>query len=171
MDIIIDYERVELKVRECMNIASQYFSTTLRTPSFNFKQKGRAAGTAYLQKNEIRLNSYMYAQSPDEFIESVIPHEVAHIVVYQIYGSEVSPHGREWKAIMERLFGVPAARTHNFKLPPRKEGYEYRCACSVHEFTAHRHSRARKGTEYMCRKCRTTLKYTGTIKKRQAEEV
>ncbi|WP_243730268.1 SprT family zinc-dependent metalloprotease [Marinomonas balearica] len=159
LGVLVDHDRVESKIFECMNIASRYFRVKLSNPSFNFKQRGRAAGTAYLQKNEIRLNSYMYEQSPDEFLNNVVPHEVAHIVVFQIYGLDASPHGKEWKAIMEHLFGVPANRTHNFKLPPRKNGYKYKCSCSVHEFTAHRHSRARKGTEYICRLCKTTLKY------------
>lgn len=150
---------VEQKIADCVSRAQRHFQTSIRTPAFNFKQRGRSAGTAYLQRNEMRFNAYMLAQNPQKFIDNVVPHEVAHIVVHQIYGSKVRPHGREWRAVMERLFDVKADRTHDFDVPKVRNAYLYQCQCQQHEFTAHRHGRATRGTEYICKLCRSPLKY------------
>ena len=136
------YDQVERKIDACVSLAQRYYRIRLVPPTFNFKQRGRSAGTAYLQRNEMRFNAYMLAQDPAKFIENVVPHEVAHIVVHQIYGGSVRPHGREWVAVMEHLFNVDAARTHDFAVPQARNAYLYRCQCQEHEFTAHRHGRA-----------------------------
>ncbi|MBM6549921.1 SprT family zinc-dependent metalloprotease [Marinomonas ostreistagni] len=150
---------VEQKIQQCLTQAQRYFKVTLKAPSFNFKQRGRSAGTAYLQRNEMRFNAYMLAQDPQKFIDNVVPHEVAHIVVHQIYGAKVRPHGREWTAVMEHLFNVEAARTHDFDVPKARNLYLYRCHCQAHEFTAHRHGRATRGTQYICRACGSALHF------------
>lgn len=51
-------------------------------------------------------------------IGQTIPHEVAHIVVHQLYGSyhkgnRVWPHGKEWKFVIQIALDVPAKRCHN----------------------------------------------------------
>ena len=97
-----------------------FFGTTFKRSTCNLKQRGKAAGTAHLQKNELRFNYFMYQQNPAEFLNSVVPHEVAHIVVYQIYGNSVKPHGKEWQAVMFRVFGIRPNRTHTFDVPPQK---------------------------------------------------
>ncbi|SBT18681.1 Protein SprT [Marinomonas gallaica] len=152
-------ERIENKISDCLNRAERYFKIGLQRPSFNFKQRGRTAGTAYLQRNEMRFNTYMLQQDPDKFIDHVVPHELAHIVVYQVFGSKVRPHGKEWIAVMEHLFDVEASRTHDFDVPKPRNLFLYQCACQVHEFTAHRHGRAVKGTQYVCRYCRKNLNF------------
>lgn len=150
---------VQQKIHECMAIAENYFRIKLKIPSMNFKQRGRTAGTAYLQLNEVRFNRFMLNQNPVEFIATVVPHEVAHIVVYQVYGRNVKPHGQEWRAVMEHLFNVEACRTHDFDTPRPKNVFLYQCDCQTHEFSAQRHGRASKGTRYLCRACRTELRF------------
>ncbi|MFO6295826.1 SprT-like domain-containing protein, partial [Pseudomonas aeruginosa] len=59
-----------------------------------------------------------------EFIDEVVPHELAHLLVWQHFG-RVAPHGKEWKWMMEGGLGVPAPRTHRFDL------------ASVRNFTNH----------------------------------
>lgn len=151
--------QVQQKIDQCLRSAERYFNVKLASPTFNFKQRGRTAGTAYLQKNEMRFNLYMLRQDSEKFIEQVVPHEVAHLVVYQIYGTDPKPHGPEWVAIMEHLFNVDADRTHDFDVPSPKRLFVYQCDCQVHEFTAHRHGRAKRGTQYVCKKCRGSLAF------------
>lgn len=148
---------VEEKIDQCIHQAERYFQVRLVKPVFNFNQRGRTAGTAYLQKNEMRFNAFMLTQDPDKFIEQVVPHEVAHLVVYQIYGAKPRPHGPEWVAIMEHLFNVEAERTHTFDVPKPKNLYLYQCGCQTHEFTAHRHGRVKRGTQYLCKLCKEPL--------------
>lgn len=147
------------KVEECIRQANRFFDIRLPVPECNFRQKGRSAGTAYLQKHEVRFNYFMYQQDPDRFLDTVVPHEVAHLVVYQLFGTDVKPHGVEWQRVMEHVFGVEPERTHKFQTPPPKKSYPYRCQCQRHELSSQRHSRAKKGTQYICKMCRTTLSY------------
>ncbi|MEQ3652594.1 MAG: SprT-like domain-containing protein, partial [Glaciecola sp.] len=79
-------------------LAEDYFNQTFELPMLNLKQRGKIAGSAHLQKNLIKLNLSLFEDNIDEFIQQVIPHEVAHIVCYQLYG-KVKPHGREWQAV------------------------------------------------------------------------
>ncbi|MEO9274271.1 SprT family zinc-dependent metalloprotease [Marinomonas sp. 5E14-1] len=147
------------EMNRCFDKADHFFNHHFKRSICNFKQRGRAAGTAHLQKNEMRFNYFMYSQSPTEFLDTVVPHEVAHIIVFQIYGSTVRPHGKEWQAVMLKVFGVQPSRTHTFDVPTPKVSYEYICKCSKHQFTQHRHNRAQKGTEYICKTCKSRLEF------------
>ena len=152
------------KVESCFDKADVVFNNRFRRAVCNLKQRGRAAGTAHLQKNELRFNVYMYQQNPSEFIDTVVPHEVAHLIVYQIYGNTVKPHGKEWQAVMIKIYGLRPNRTHTFDTPPQKNAYEYQCSCQKHQFSKQRHSRAQKGTEYVCKGCKSTLQFVDKSK-------
>ncbi|ETI57899.1 SprT family zinc-dependent metalloprotease [Marinomonas profundimaris] len=152
------------KATECFNQANTFFGNTFLPATCNLKQRGRAAGTAHLHKNELRFNVFMYQQNPKEFLETVVPHEVAHIIVYQIYGDNVRPHGKEWQAVMLKVYGIEPSRTHSFDVPPLKETFEYHCSCQKHQFSKQRHTRAQRGTEYVCKGCRSTLQFSESDK-------
>ncbi|QUX95923.1 SprT family zinc-dependent metalloprotease [Marinomonas sp. CT5] len=151
---------IQDKTQDCFDRADEFFATKFKRASCNFKQKGRAAGTAHLQKNELRFNHFMYQQDPIEFLETVVPHEVAHLIVFQIYGTTVRPHGKEWKAVMLKVYGLNPSRTHNFDVPKPKNVYQYHCSCKSHELSKLRHNKVQKGVEYICKDCRKILQLT-----------
>ncbi|BFM48289.1 SprT family zinc-dependent metalloprotease [Marinomonas sp. THO17] len=154
---------LEASVEHCFQCADAFFGHTFLRASCNLKQRGKAAGTAHLQKNEVRFNAFMYRQSPEKFLSTVVPHEVAHIIVYQIYGSNVRPHGKEWQAVMRKVFGLSPDRTHDFDVPPPKTQFLYACQCQQHEFTARRHNKVMRGTEYRCKTCLQKLSFVNQI--------
>lgn len=154
-----DLAKLQAAVEYCFDKADAFFGHTFKRASCNLKQRGRAAGTAHLQKNEMRFNAYMLRQSPEKFLNSVVPHEVAHIIVYQIYGAKVRPHGKEWQAVMKKVFGLSPKRTHDFEVPTPKNRYLYGCQCQQHEFTSRRHNKVIRGTEYRCKLCLQSLSY------------
>ena len=84
-------------------------------PVLVYQQRGTSAGTAWLEKNEIRLNPVLLLENQQAFIDEVVPHELAHLLVWKHFG-RVAPHGKEWKWMMESVLGVPALRTHRFEL-------------------------------------------------------
>ncbi len=84
-------------------------------PKLVYQQRGTAAGTARLESYEIRLNPVLMMENQQAFIEEVVPHELAHLLVWKHFG-RVAPHGKEWKWMMEAVLGVPARRTHQFEL-------------------------------------------------------
>jgi SprT protein len=76
-------------------------------PVLVYQQRGTSAGTAWLEKNEIRLNPVLLLENQQAFIDEVVPHELAHLLVWKHFG-RVAPHGKEWKWMMESVLGVPA---------------------------------------------------------------
>ena len=112
------------------------------------------SGTAWLEKNEIRLNPVLLLENQREFIDEVVPHELAHLLVWQHFG-RVAPHGKEWKWMMESVLGVPARRTHRFELASvRQNTFPYRCRCQQHQLTVRRHNRVVRGeATYRCVRC------------------
>ena len=164
-----DQNAIENQLSLCLHRAGIAFQRSITRPSIHFKLRGKAAGKAYLQRNEIRLNPVLFQENRKAFIEEVIPHEIAHLVVYQIFGlahpegSKVRPHGKEWQMVMEKVFTVPARTTHSFEISSvQGKTFEYQCRCDTHTLTIRRHNRViRQESRYLCRSCGETLVFTG----------
>lgn len=89
--------------------------------------------TYYRQRNQarIRLSAKIWPlATEDERFETIV-HEAAHIIAFAKYGSEISPHGREWKGVMRKL-GLKPERCHYVDISSLKRGkqYGYYCTCS-----------------------------------------
>lgn len=130
-------------------------------PELQWNQRGTAAGTAWPLRNEIRLNPVLFMENQQAFIDEVIPHELAHLLVWHYFG-RVAPHGKEWKWMMETVLEVPARRTHRFATDSlARKTFAYHCACQSHQLTVRRHYRVLRGeAEYRCRNCGTQLQET-----------
>lgn len=127
-------------------------------PQILLNQRGRIAGAALLQKNVIKLQPSLFEQNQDYFISDVIPHELAHLVVYQHFG-RVKPHGNEWRYVMRDVLGVAPKVTHS--LDVKKAGvkmFDYQCHCGIVQLTTIRHNRVvHQQQKYICRRCEHTL--------------
>lgn len=141
-------------LREKLALANLRLDRSYPEPALNWKQRGTSAGTAWLQEYEIRLNPVLMLENQQAFIEEVVPHELAHLLVWKHFG-RVAPHGKEWKWMMENVLGVPARRTHAFELDSvRKNTFPYRCPCQQHQLTVRRHNRVVRGEAvYRCVRC------------------
>lgn len=99
-----------------------------------------------LQSNDLHIVAHMY--------EHTIPHEVAHIVEFQLYSQ--AGHGFRWKHLMY-LLGVQPNRTHNLPLPPARKTvkFKYRCSCSLHMVGKNRHTKMQTNPHYKlsCTRC------------------
>ncbi|MGZ8890306.1 MAG: SprT family zinc-dependent metalloprotease, partial [Nitrososphaeraceae archaeon] len=99
---------------------------------------GRIAGKAQYLTFSIKINPAYLLQHTEEYINQTIPHEVAHLGVYQVYhinkGMKVDAHGPEWKNMMIRI-GARPDRCHSMVI----EGYHgkpkpkhaYKCGCGA----------------------------------------
>lgn len=141
--------------------SSHYVAEEDYYPIVSFNQRGRTAGSAHLQRWEIRLNPILLAENSDLFIKEVIPHEYAHLLTFALYG-RVQPHGREWQMMMTEIMQLPATRTHCFNtensVTRHYERFTYYCLCQSHELTAIRHNRIQsRKARYFCKHCGESL--------------
>lgn len=137
--------------------ANLYFQKNFPLPTLNYALRGAKAGVAYLQQNEIRLNPTLLQENGAAFIQQVIPHELAHLLVYQLFG-RVKPHGKEWKMVMEQVLHVPAEIYHRFDTSNVAKHYLYQCDCQTHQLSARRHHAiVHQQRSYFCKKCKKTL--------------
>jgi SprT protein len=143
--------------------AASLYTRRFLIPTIGFDLQGLAAGQAILHRDHpgIRYNAALLEQEGDAFLQRTVPHEVAHLVVYQLYGRRVRPHGREWQQLM-RQFGADPARCHRFDTGATRarhfRRFDYHCACREHQLTAIRHNRIQRGTVYLCQACKRPLR-------------
>lgn len=141
-------------LRTKLQLANQQLKRSYPEPELIYQQRGTAAGTAWLEKWEIRLNPVLLLENQQAFVDEVVPHELAHLLVWKHFG-RVAPHGKEWQWMMEHVLGVPARRTHQFAVSSvRNNTFSYRCRCQLHQLTIRRHNRVLRGeAQYRCVHC------------------
>jgi len=141
--------------------AECFFDRAFKRPEYLFNQRGRAAGTAHLQRNLIKINPVLFMNNREAFFDQVIPHEVAHLITFQLYG-KVRPHGKQWQYVMENVFKRPALTTHQLDTTEvAGKQFSYRCSCTFHQLTIRRHNKVLKGQRYLCKKCHSELVFEG----------
>lgn len=79
--------------------------------TFNNRLKS-TAGRCFDGLNKIDLSTSLYIEFEHEFCCTIIPHEIAHQITYNFYGSLKMGHGTEWKNIM-RAYGLEPKVFHN----------------------------------------------------------
>jgi SprT protein len=158
------HQRVMTRLEECISQASVYFKQSYPVPSLNYKLRGKAAGKAYLQLWEVRLNPVLLRENPDLFFNEVIAHEVAHLVTFHRYG-RVRPHGKEWKSVMSGAFKLAPKATHSMDVTSvQGKTFDYRCQCNKYALSIRRHNKVlRQQASYRCQKCGDTLRYLPSL--------
>ena len=163
MSLSQDLNAVQQRVIELYNRAEQCFCRRWPMPYIRLDLTGSTAGQAWPQKRLLRFNPVLLQENRVDFLSQTVAHEVAHLLAYDLYGSKIRPHGRQWQLIMTKVFGLPAQRCHQYdtrRSSPRE--WLYRCQCHVIPLSTIRHNRAQRGTVYLCRHCKTPLTFQGT---------
>ncbi|WP_410000931.1 SprT family zinc-dependent metalloprotease [Vibrio hangzhouensis] len=157
----LNYQALK-RLSRCIEQARAYFQRDFPMPGLSYKLRGKAAGKAYLQTWEIRLNPTLFSENQQVFLDEVIPHEVAHLITYACFG-RVRPHGKEWQEIMRRVFSVEPNTTHSMDVQSvQGRTFEYRCQCDTFPVSIRRHNKViRQQASYRCRKCGTQIAFTG----------
>lgn len=152
------HQAIYRSLRHYLSLAAPLFDSPLCEPSISWQQRGTTAGSAWLSEWQIRLNPVLCLENQQAFVDEVIPHELAHLLVWKKFG-RVAPHGREWRWMMETVFSVSAERTHKFEVTSvAGQTFPYHCHCQQHALTVRRHNRVVRGeTEYRCHQCAQTL--------------
>ena len=152
------------RVDACFVQAEARLGRSFPRPQIHCNMRGRAAGSARLQTWELRFNPALYQANQQAFLAEVVPHEVAHLLVYALWGegrgkSRVLPHGRQWQSVMREVFNLEPRTTHSFDLAVlAQRTHAYACACQQHQLSVRRHNKVVRGeARYHCRRCRQPL--------------
>lgn len=155
------------RCQDCIERCAAHLLVTVPSVEIAFNLRGRSAGQLKFQKVGrkrdfcLRFNASLFDRNRQAFFEEVIPHEVSHLFAYLAYGTAIKPHGKEWRYIMNEVFGLAARVTHDFEvLRQTRKLFNYACACDdkVHELTAIRHNRIQRNrANYRCRECEDIL--------------
>ncbi|NDV91635.1 SprT family zinc-dependent metalloprotease [Alteromonas sp. 345S023] len=150
-------QRIAGRVDVLYQQADAYFNRTFPRPTLSFRRSGKNAGTAFLQQNRINLHPLLYSDNESEYHDDVIPHEISHLLVWQLFG-KVKPHGKEWQSIMLGVFKRPPNTTHSFDINAvLGDRFAYQCGCGEHRLSIRRHNKIQKGTKYQCKRCKQVL--------------
>ena len=152
------------KVLECLTQAEIKSGKVFKMPRIDFSLKGRCAGQYIFHAfkgQSLRFNVEMAVQNGQAFIDRTVPHEVAHLVAFHLYGPRVN-HGYEWQNIMTQYFNTDPSRCHTYDMTnvtvKRQRRFEYKCDCKTFQITTVRHNKMRRGKTYTCRSCREPIK-------------
>ena len=174
------------KIKEGIAIAEKHYGITIRMPTIHFAKRGTVAGTANYGKWMLNFNEVLLNENFDTFIETTVPHELAHLVDHQVNGSlhnmldcrgrrmKRQPHGINWQNVM-RVLGAEPNRCHNYDVsnararkPQTRTLHNYQCTgCkSILTMGATRHNNMQAGkVKYSHKSCKGfTLLYVGTVK-------
>ena len=140
-----------------MQWASQELAREFAEPLVRFNQGGRIAGSAWLERWELRFNPVLLADNEAEFMAEIVPHEVAHLIAFACYG-KVRPHGREWQHIMQSVFKLTPRTRHRLDTTKVSPTFGYQCACRSHQLTLRRHNKIMRAQQrYLCLHCNGVL--------------
>ena len=134
----------------------------LSPPTMAFYRGRTDAGRAHQREQRIEINEDLLERHPDAMLGETIAHELAHVLVFQLFGRRARAHGPEWQAVMREWFGVTPQRTHSFDLEGlqvrRQQRHRYHCGCREHALSTVRHHRALRGVDYRCVACQGRLR-------------
>lgn len=153
------------KTKYFLNLAESMYNVSIPHCNILFNLKGQAAGMAHFfygdETHKIRYNRALLEQEGEDFIENVIPHEVAHIVAQHVFGMRGKniAHGPDWKRVM-RDFKVDPERCHDYDTSAckiQRKTYAFKCECQTHAVSSVVAKNIANGRNYTCNSCKTRL--------------
>ena len=146
-----------------MGRAAGRYGVDLSAVQLRFDLRGRAAGMALYVPMQIRYNLVIASLDLEAFLKATVPHEVAHLATYGLYGGKVRPHGGEWQAICRDL-GGDGRRCHQYDVPSVRQvrRFLYACGCQTVNLSIVRVNRMRnRHVRYFCKRCNGTFQPVG----------
>lgn len=155
------------RVKDCFRIAEKKTKIKFRFDGVQFFSQSTDAGYVIATENNVvYLNLELFQRNTKTFLDTIIPHEVAHIVARAINPKETY-HGKTWKSVMQDVFSLPPERCHTMNtngLGRNVKHFVYICACTKHTIGSIRHKKILKGKKYVCKSCKKQLVFLKEIK-------
>lgn len=158
-------DRVRARVDEYVQMVQQEWSHyTIPPIDITYKNSGTNIGLAYCTIHRVNFNPVLLLENPDLFFDSIIGHEVAHIVAVVIWGNEIADHGEEWREVMA-LFGIPPTVRYvvdTSSIKQRNSVWKHKCKCpdTVYDMgsRSNRYIMTNQRPHMICTICGTRLK-------------
>ena len=156
----MDYEQIiDSEVRKFIGLGSTVFNTTITHPDIKFsKRLTKCAAYASKRRDEYEIVfsiPIIQLNSISEYISRTVPHEVAHILQWQLYGE--ADHGETFYYILKKIGIENASRCHSYTTPPKRNvrRYAYKCDKCGKElnFTPQKHKRGIDGATFKHTTC------------------
>src|SRR5690242_18958403 len=129
---IIRYQ-LESKIVEVVELIQIKTKKILSVPCLHFRQMGILARLAeYLTKKVFMNSDFCQNGHWDGILNSTLPHEVATLVSYQLFGDDGMGHKRKWQSVMG-MIGLEPKRCHDYSFEGVKtrniKRINYTCDC------------------------------------------
>ena len=150
------------ETKKWFDVANQKLNREFSYPFISFLLRGTCAGKAYTYKNEIHYNLGIAKDNFNHFVSQTVPHEVAHIVADKYFGRRCI-HGREWRWVMQDVFGKEPTRCHSYDVTNHRarktKTYLYQCSCLDGCRVGAKHHKVIGNTyaQIHCKKCKFIL--------------
>lgn len=76
----------------------------------------KTAGRMFVLEREMHLSTKLFHHYQAEFVKVIIPHELIHMVDYDLNGMPTRWHGPNWKQLMV-AYGLKPDIYHSMELP------------------------------------------------------
>jgi predicted SprT family Zn-dependent metalloprotease len=99
-----------------------------RMPRINLNRRLKTtAGNCQLLLRVVNLSVEIFEHNPQGIVSEIVPHEVAHMVAYDVFGD--TAHGEGWQSVMFAL-GLEPVVLHSYHTPrmrarAAKKGFSY----------------------------------------------
>ena len=110
--------------------ANDLYGTSVTLNTIDYYSKGSAAGWAgrTTSGSFLRFSLELLINNYDEMIKNIIPHEVAHLIHFDLIlagnSTDRKPHGHTWKAIC-RALGGSSDRTHTMAVTKARKTRQF----------------------------------------------
>jgi len=156
-----DMDRMSMRILELKDKVYDRYGVNVEVNQIRFDLKGSTAGMALLNENVIRINTQIFLENKEEYIENrTLGHEYAHLVNRAVYNG--SGHDLGWKRIMH-FFGLNDSRCHDYEVEHlvkrHKRPYVYHCGCKEFRLTQRMHNTIVRGNWRKCSTCGGILKF------------
>lgn len=74
-------------------------------------------GRAHYRRKHIGLQHALIDPCAADLLREVLCHEAAHLAAYELYGSKIRPHGREWRTLLASAGFPPRVTIDSKSLP------------------------------------------------------
>lgn len=155
---------IDLLIKETIDKVNYEFA--LPDPNFTItwewsNRMTSTRGYARCAQRFIKFSRPLFERSKIEGRKRCVVHETCHILAHELFGPQIKPHGSEWKDLM--IFcGEKPLRCHSvnrtglYRPQTRVAAF---CGCKgIHWITKNRSTRMKKGQNYICNKCKATLR-------------